>query len=122
MDLKRAIILGALVYILSLVVAGVLGVLAGPALFPAVAVAVTIVILVLLTLQYFKKVKPNAKEGFLFGLVAGIVGIVIDTIIMAAIAPNPFQNLVNPVFYGAVLMVIIIAVIVGAIKGRKIKA
>ncbi|MBI4020366.1 MAG: hypothetical protein HY367_03465 [Candidatus Aenigmarchaeota archaeon] len=85
--------------------------------YAAVAVPTTIIILVLLTLYYFKHAKANAKEGLFFGVVLAIVGIIIDTALMLALSKPP--GLLNPAFYGALLMVIVIPVIIGWLKGRK---
>ncbi len=129
MDIRLSVLLGSLAYILSFAFTGAVAFIAGigpassPGIFAPAAVLITIAILVLITLRYFRRVKPDAKEGFLFGVSAGIMGIVIDTIIMAATMPaSPFENLVNPVFYSAVAMAIIVVTAVGAIKGRKTKA
>jgi len=119
MNLKKALLLGALAYIVSYIITNGIAFLLGTEgmLYAISAVVITIVILVLFTLQYFKKVRPGVREGFLFGLVAGIVGIVIDTIIRLATLAS-LDNLINPAFYGAVVMVIAVSVIIGFVKGR----
>ena len=128
MDVKKALLLGALAYAIPFVVtnsAALLFSIQSSAIYATTAIIITIAILVLLTLQYFKGVQPSLKEGLLFGFTAGIIGIVIDTAIKIASfysgysSSGPFENLTNPAFYGAVIMVIILAAVVGFIKSRQ---
>ncbi|GEM_PF-4651963 len=119
MDYKRAVAFGVAIYLIPFIVT-FLATLAYPSAMPLIAIASTLIILVAFTLIYFRRVKPGAKEGLLFGAAAAIIGIIIDTAITAALdTTKPLGNLTNPMFWSAVAVIIIVPVIAGLAKGRK---
>ncbi len=121
MNLKNALWMSALVYVLSFIITWIT-VLAGGAgiVVGVIAILSTVIILVIFELLYFKAVKPDVREGFLFGIAAAVVGIIIDTAITVATNPaEPLANLANPLLWSAILMIIGISIIVGFLKGRK---
>jgi len=126
MNLKNALWMGVAVYIIPFVIAALVSSATdGTAISPSttgglIGLSVTIVILVLFSLKYLKTVMPSAKEGLMFGIVAGIIGLAIDTIIVISLdVTRPVGNLANPLFWFAILFVIIVATMVGLLKGKK---
>ena len=136
MNLKRAIWVGLLTYVLSfifgLVVMFFLGVDPAqtseiPRSFLIILILVSLVFAGLFSLFYFKdkKIKPSAKEGFLFGLVLVAVGFILDVIIFGI--SNAFtetqQDLIayysDPLFWVALILFVAVTTIVGALKKRK---
>lgn len=83
LKLKRAIGIGALLYLSSFVIYGATFLLPGlgdPASFKSYVVSWVILIPVVLLFSkwYFKALQPTAKRGFQFGIVAILVAFVFD--------------------------------------------
>jgi hypothetical protein len=130
MDLKRAIWMSVLLYISSAII-GIL--LAGflnidventneiPISLWYWGISATILLLIIFTKWYFKnsKINRNAKEGFLFGAAAIIIGTVIDAIIVVpyiVINQNSTEVLayyLSPLFWITLLVILAVSSAVG---------
>ena len=136
MNFKRALWIALLVYGISFIVGSLILVFSGldltqvsdvPDIFLYVNILVTVILAVLFTMFYFKdkKVKRNAKEGFYFGLVLILVGFILDIVIfsLGSLASESSLDLLdyysNPIFWLSLVLIIVTATVVGAIKGRK---
>jgi len=127
-NLKRAVILGAAVYIISfalneLVALAVSDSPEKPSITIGVSgIVITLIVLVLCTKIYLKTIKPSAREGFLFGITTAIAGIILDTIItLIADVTKPLGNLDNIFFWAANGFVIIVPIIVASLAAKKQK-
>ncbi|MEK6844064.1 MAG: hypothetical protein AABX83_01415 [Nanoarchaeota archaeon] len=136
MNIKRAIWVGVVTYILSFIVGMVSAILIGfdinqaemPTSFYVIGIIISIVLAGLFTLVYFrdKKIKASAKEGFYFGLVLIIIGFIMDIIIFSigAAAGSEMDILAyysNSMFWIALVLFVATTTIVGAIKRKKSK-
>jgi len=137
MHLKRAIPLCILVYIISfasgIMIATILGVDLTSAPEPTTGLWIggmiaTVIIMSLFTVWYFKspKTTANAKNGFYFGLVAVLVGSVIDAaiivpMILTSDAPqNPIAYYTSPLFTATIVILLITTTVVGVqLEDRK---
>ncbi|MBI2451863.1 hypothetical protein HYV50_02160 [Candidatus Pacearchaeota archaeon] len=136
MNLKRAVWVGIVTYILSLIIGIVVISLLGfdftqsaeiPNSIFLINIIITIIVVALFTLFYLKdkKINQNAKEGFFFGLVLIILGFIFDVIIfsISAAATNTQKNIIeyysNPLFWLALILFLATTTIVGAIKGKR---
>ena len=125
MNLKKALVLGAVVYITAFI----LNLLVSLALINGrdtqiilgiSGATITFILLIICTKTYFKSVQASFKEGLIFGLINAVIGVIIDTIITLLIdASKSFGNLNNPLFWAANLAIISISSFIGWYKKRK---
>ncbi|MBI2449082.1 hypothetical protein HYV49_02175 [Candidatus Pacearchaeota archaeon] len=136
MNLKRAIWVAVLTYAISFIIGLIVMMIMGvdptnlteiPNNVLYISIILTIIIAVFFTLLYFKgkRIKPNAKEGFYFGLILIIVGTILDIIIfsLSSLATGTQQSLIeyysNPFFWIALILLLATTTIVGVLRGRK---
>ena len=136
MNLKRAIRIGVLTYITLLIIGGIaisfLGInpmqrdKISNSVF-AVHIITTIIIAAVSTLFYLKdkKIKSNAKEGLLFGIVLIIIGFILDmlfVLIYSFISSSKIDLLeyyIDPIFWSGLILLLATTAIIGSIKGKK---
>jgi len=138
MNVKRAIGVGLLTYLVSFILGIIVMFAMGvdpsqgseiPKSAFIVNIIITLILAGLFTLFYFKdkKIKRNAKEGFLFGIVLIIMGFILDVIIftltsiMTSTQINILEYYSNPIFWLALILFVLTTTIVGAIKEKKKK-
>ena len=131
MNIKRAIWMSVVFYIVSFILGTITGIFMEVDLSAAteipdtvwyVGMVLTIILMVLFTSWYFRipQTKPNAKNGFLFGITAMIVGFVLDAVIifpsmMATDAPaDMMAYYMNPFFW----ITLILMLMVGGVTGN----
>lgn len=138
MNLKRAVGIGVVTYIVSLVIGMIVMLIMGfdpsqtsvvPSNMLYAIILVSVIVAGVFTLWYFgfkkKVIKPSLKEGALFGVILVIVGFILDLIIfgVTSLLTNSQINLIdyysNPVFWVALALFVIVPAVVGWIKGRK---
>ncbi|MBS3093732.1 hypothetical protein J4456_04090 [Candidatus Pacearchaeota archaeon] len=136
MNLKRALGIGLLTYVLAFVIGIVIMFLfqvdsSDPFSIPPyilyINIGITIILAAFFTLWYLrgKKIKPSVKEGFLFGITLIIIGTVIDVILFsigALLSDVPMSLLdyySNPVFWISLLLFLATTTLVGWIAGRR---
>ncbi len=136
MNLKRAIWVGVVMYILSFIIGIIPFLITGadptqmsdpPTSFFVIGIIISIILSIIFSLVYFKgkKIHPSAKEGFYFGLTIIVVGFVLDAIIffLSSLAVESEMDILsyysNPLFWVALVLVIATTTIIGAMKGKK---
>ena len=134
MDVKRALWMGFLVYIISFIIGTIVGILMGVDFSTAASVpdsvwAVNIVLAIIIVgtfgVWYFKKVTPSWKQGALLGIMFVLVGFIIDLLlvipwIMFSDSPADIVSYyTNPLFWLTLLLIVLTTAVVGWFKGRK---
>jgi hypothetical protein len=134
MKLKRAIGIGALLYLVSFVIGMMTATLMGIDLSSAstvptsvwiVSILLTLVLLYFFTIWYFKKEKPSAKEGALLGVVFIAVSTIIDLAIVIPyiITTDSVADIVtyysNPLFWFTLVLIVGATTLIGYWKGKK---
>lgn len=134
MNFKRAIWIALLTYILSLalglIVTTAMGVSLAPgtelsSAFIIVNIVITIIISAIFSILYFKKVKPNAKEGFYLGITVIIVGAILDLLFFFSYSAFTGVRLSigeyfgNALFWASIVLFLITTTLVGYIKGKR---
>lgn len=138
MNIKRAIGVGLLTYLTSFILGTIIMFAMGidpsqtseiPQSAYIINIIVTIILAGLFTLFYFrnKKIKRNAKEGFMFGIVLVIIGFILDIIILAIVSTmtttqiDLLEYYSNPLFWLALILFVLTTTIVGAMKEKRKK-
>lgn len=144
MNLKRAAWIGVVTYIISFIIGIIVMYFLGfdpsqaseiPNSLLYVNIILTIIIAALFTWFYFSgkssekkaKIKPSMKEGLLFGVVLIVVGFIIDLIIfgISSIATDVEQNIIkyysNPLFWVAIVLLLVTTTLVGFVMSKKRK-
>ena|SRR3989344_864898 len=136
MNIKRAIGVGVLTYVVSFIIGLIVMIAMGidplqASEIPQSAFIVNIVITIILagffTLFYFndRKIKPNAYEGFMFGVVLVVIGFVFDVVmffigsVFAGSKVDIATYYSNPLFWIALFLFIVTTTLVGAFRGKR---
>jgi hypothetical protein len=130
MNLKRAIWMGALVYIISFILGFIGALIIGIDLTTVkepttglwiFGIIVTVIVMIIFTIWYFKgkELKASAKEGFLFGITTVILGFILDLLISFIL--RRVQDLSsyysNPLFWVTLFILLITSTVVGWARG-----
>ena len=142
MNLKRAIWVGILIYVVSFILRIIVTIILGLGIINLeinptqteisniyffIYILIILIITTLFTLYYFKdrKIKPSAKEGFFFGVILIILGFILDIInfsILAAVSDSnqsTISHYSNPLFWLELVLFLVVTTVIGAIKQKK---
>ena len=120
MNLKRAILLGALGWVLIFFEVSILmfGLKLAPpaASYYALHYVLAAAIIAAASLLYFRKAKAGAKEGLVLGVIFAVVGVILDSIITVPLFVKDYSFFLRADILIGLLEGIAIATIIGAVK------
>jgi hypothetical protein len=135
MNFKRAVWISLVTYIVSFIIGGIVAFMFQvdpqattlPIPLYIAMVVMTVIIAILFTLLYFKdrKIKPSAKEGFMFGIVLVFTGFILDVLIfsISSLVADLSQDIIeyysSALFWIAIMVLLITTTLVGMYKQRK---
>ncbi|MFH0949076.1 MAG: hypothetical protein V1802_01160 [Candidatus Aenigmatarchaeota archaeon] len=124
MNIKRAILCGALLWVLiffevSILMFG-LNIDTSSTLYYLIHVVALAILTVIASFVYFTS-KTGTKDGFILGILFLITGVVLDALITVPLFVKDYSFFFNIEMFGGYLEMIIVTTIVGTFKNRFVR-